>query len=200
MNKITAEKLNNRIKNYTEENFTEDLQLMLDYYYKIDSINIDAVRDEIYDWDLAIDKEHLNNFDEVSAVYFTYITYQNRLNKIADDVVRQEDMLSYIINTAEEILAQFVSGTAKLKTSKASTMMLPLSLHQVQIKSLSAFIKATQKTLDYGTQQLARILREKEALAKINNSDYQSGLSTKYSKQQNNDKTVIKTKNNFYSE
>lgn len=190
MIKNNATTLIKKSNNYTTEEFSNDFQMLIDAYNAIPDISIGDVKKEISEWDFNVDKDTLSDFDTVCESYARFVEYQNRIVSIIDSVSSRNEMLEFITKSIKDIGAQFIDGTAKDKDSKTSTMLLPISLEYTQISSALAFVVSTQKAIEFNSQQLARILREREAIAKVNNSNYNSGLSSKYSSE-----TVVKTKN-----
>jgi hypothetical protein len=181
MKKISAKDIVNKTDDYTKDQFEDDLQMMLDKYYNLPMLETDRAREEVSNWDWSINKESLSDFEEVCSTYARFIGYQNRIIQLLDDVNIHETILEFIIKNAKEIASQFFVGTAKTKDAKTSTMLIDISLEHTTICALSAFLKSSQKAIEFNTQQLARILREREAIARINGPAYNTGAAKKLS-------------------
>ena len=165
----------------------------INYIGNENQLNIEAIRKEVNGWNFDIDSESYHDLDATCVTYFSFISYQNRINQLIDDTTAHKVMLEFIIKNTKEINAQLTAGTAKIKDSVSSTILMPIGLQQTEVMSLSAFLESTQKSIEFATQQLARILREREASAKINNTDYKHGMSASWNQQKS--QIVVKTKN-----
>ena len=103
-------------------------------------------------------------------------------------------MLIFIIKTGKELAYQYIEGKTKAdKESVATSILLPISSLQNTVNSLYDFISNTNKSIEFASSQLARILREREALGKINNENYRQG-SNAINKNNNRD-VVVNTRN-----
>jgi len=176
---FNADDLITRSKEYSEDKFKDDLDELLDSYKKLPSLDIELIREEIDSWDLSIPKDTGIELDEISGAYTKFIEYNNRTNKLLDDSNSHNQSLKFIISTAKD------------KESVISAMLLPISQLQNKIDILYDFISNTNKSIEFATSQLARILREREAIGKINNEDYRRGSN--FINKKNN--IVVNTRN-----
>jgi len=189
---FNADDLITRSKEYSEDKFKDDLDELLDSYKKLPSLDIELIREEIDSWDLSIPKDTGIELDEISGAYTKFIEYNNRTNKLLDDSNSHNQSLKFIISTAKELGIQYIPGKYKKdKESVISAMLLPISQLQNKIDILYDFISNTNKSIEFATSQLARILREREAIGKINNEDYRRGSN--FINKKNN--IVVNTRN-----
>jgi len=165
-----------RSKEYNEDKFKIDLDNLLLSYNQLPNLDIDNIRDEIDNWDFSVPKDTTIDLEEVSGTYTKFIEYHTRINKLLDDVNVHNQLLIFIIKTGKELALQFVTGKNKEdKNAVASSILLPVSKLQNKINILNDFILSTNKSIEFSAAQLARILREREAIAKINNEEYRRG-------------------------
>lgn len=174
---MTAKELLEKSQSYEEKDFIDDFQSMIDHYDKLSPLGIEQIRDEIYNWDFQIDQEVLKEFDEICAMYARFVAYTNRISFILDKINTHFKTLEFIIKNVKEIASQFFKGTAKEKDSKTSTMLLEINLKYNEIHSLKIFADNIKETLEFNAQQLARILREREAMSRIDGSMQRTGNS-----------------------
>lgn len=186
---INASELIEKVESYTLADFQEDFQSMIDSYQNLPPLGLNEVRDEISDWEFLIKKDMLHTFDAVCEAYAKFISYQNRVTQILDEVKRHDSLLEFIIDNVKSTYSQFIDGTVKDKESKSTTLLLDVTLMYTDTHTLMQYVQSVQKNIEFNTQQLARILREREALAKINNDYVKTGISSKFYSPE------IKTKN-----
>ena len=176
----SASKLIQKSEEYSIQEFKADFQTLIDSYNDLPELDIDKIRNEIYDWDFSLEKDALSDFNKVCEAYARFVEYQNRITKLVDETKMHENTLEFIIKSVKDIASQFYSGTKQNKDSKTSTMLMQISLLHNNVVTLSNLVGATQKSIEYNSQQLARILREREAMTKINNVARNVGLAEKY--------------------
>lgn len=191
---FNAEDLISRSKQYDEDKFKIDLDNLLNTYNQLKPINPDDVRQEIDSWDLSVPKDTNTDLEEISGAYTRFVEYNIRINKLLDDVNIHNQLLIFIIKTGKELAYQYIEGKTKAdKESVATSILLPISSLQNTVNSLYDFISNTNKSIEFASSQLARILREREALGKINNENYRQG-SNAINKNNNRD-VVVNTRN-----
>lgn len=175
----TAKAIIEKSENYTPELFEQDFQDMLDAYNTLPPVDPDEIRKEISKWDLSVNKDDVHDFDIMCETYAKFVAYQSRAVFLMDKVKRHDTTLDVIIDNVKTIYAQFVEGTAKVKDAKSATLLKDLNLLYTEVHTLMQYIKDIQeKSIEFNTQQLARILREREAMAKVNGDYYKQGLSS----------------------
>lgn len=187
---LTSEELISRGNEYNENSLSNDLQSMLDEYNKLSKLDIEKIRKEVDEWDFKIDKDE-TDMDIISATYVRFTEYNQRIVNLTDKVDIHNEILDFIIKSVKDISAGLTKGTAKEKDSKSSIILLPLSLEFTKIKSLLNYLKSTKESIQFTSNQLARILREKEVANKTNPSFYKSGQSSIYQEKE----VKIRTKN-----
>jgi len=110
-----------------------------------------------------------------------------------DDANSHNELLKFIISTTKDLAVQYLPGKTKTgKESVAVTMLVPVAKLQNKIDILYSFVSNTNKSIEFATTQLARILREREAIGKINNEEYRKGSNII---NRNNNNVVVNTRN-----
>jgi hypothetical protein len=69
------------------------------------------------------------------------------------------------------------SGTAKDKDATAAFTVHPLTLPMTHAKRLFIYLEAVLKNIDFAAAQMDRMLREHQALSRINHSFNNTGMS-----------------------
>jgi hypothetical protein len=175
-----AKTLVKKAQNYTWEDFEKDFQKMINLFNRIDEQHPQTeaeIRDELKGFNFSITQEEMYDVDLASATYVRFVEYKYRLNELFDQVNKKFVILSTIIQKVNEILPTLTEGTAKEKDAKSNIMLLEISMIHVQYKNLLSFLKDHKESIDFATTQLARILREKEATAKLNGRNIKRGDS-----------------------
>lgn len=182
----------NKLNSYDENQFQDDIQELIHVYEDLNPIDIVRIREEINNWNFEVPKEMIMDLEEVLQLYTHFIEYNNRITFLIDNVNMHNEMISFIIKSGKDLACQYLDGTKVSKDSKANVIFLSLMKEETQIKSLLSFLEKTNKSIEFACAQLARMLREKEALTKINQGDYNRGSALKYQQNQN---IEVKTKN-----
>ena len=187
-----------RLKGVTEESFAKEVQIwqdaisLLPYYDEIE------IRTEIRQWDISIPSKDSYEFESFSASYALQVQYRNRLTEIMSVVFAHYEMISQAHKNLREMAIKLSTGTAKDKDANAAFTVHPFVIPMTNSKRLLTYLEQYLKNIEFAASQMDRILREHQALSRINQSFNAEGMSNLYSKDKtpmNKGNAIVKTRN-----
>ena len=187
-----------RLKGVTEESFAKEVQIwqdaisLLPYYDEIE------IRKEIRQWDVSIPSKDDYAFESFSAAYALQVQYRNRLTEIMSVVFAHYEMISQAHKNLREMAIKLSTGTAKDKDANAAITVHPFVIPMTNSKRLLTYLEQYLKNIEFAASQMDRILREHQALSRINQSFNSEGMSNLYSKDKtpmNKGNAIVKTRN-----
>jgi len=196
-----AKEIVGRLRGVTEESFAKEVALwqqsinMLPHYDEI------AIRNEIRNWDMSIPNNGFD-FQDFALAYSLQVQYRNRLTEMISIVHAHYEMISQAEKTLKMISIKLCTGTAKDKESVATYAVHPFTIPATEAKRLLTYLDSVLKNIDFASIQMDRLLREHQALSRINNAFVNEGQSFSYAKGPTplraniNDSVEIKTRNN----
>jgi len=187
-----------RLKGVTEDSFTKEVQIwqdaigLLPYYDEIE------IRNEIRRWDISIPSKDSYEFESFSASYALQVQYRNRLTEIMSVVYAHYEMISQAHKNLREMAIKLSTGTAKDKDANAAFTVHPFVIPMTNSKRLLTYLEQYLKNIEFAASQMDRILREHQALSRINQSFNSEGMSNLYSKDKtpmNKGNATVRTRN-----
>ena len=191
-----------RLKGVTEESFTKEVQIwqdaigLLPYYDEIE------IRNEVRQWDISIPSKDSYEFESFSASYALQVQYRNRLTEIMSVVFAHYEMISQAHKNLREMAIKLSTGTAKDKDANAAFTVHPFVIPMTNSKRLLTYLEQYLKNIEFAASQMDRILREHQALSRINQSFNSEGMSNLYSKDKtpmNKGNATVRTRNSRIS-
>ena len=193
-----AKDLVSRLKGVTEDSFSKEVQIwqdaigLLPYYDEIE------IRNEIRRWDISIPSKDSYEFESFSASYALQVQYRNRLTEIMSVVFAHYEMISQAHKNLREMAIKLSTGTAKDKDANAAFTVHPFVIPMTNSKRLLTYLEQYLKNIEFAASQMDRILREHQALSRINQSFNAEGMSNLYSKDKtpmNKGNAIVRTRN-----
>ena len=187
-----------RLKGVTEESFAKEVQIwqdaisLLPYYDEIE------IRKEVRQWDISIPSKDDYEFESFSAAYALQVQYRNRLTEIMSVIFAHYEMISQAHKNLREMAIKLSTGTAKDKDANAAFTVHPFVIPMTNSKRLLTYLEQYLKNIEFAASQMDRILREHQALSRINQSFNAEGMSNLYSKDKtpmNKGNAIVKTRN-----
>ena len=191
-----------RLKGVTEESFAKEVQIwqdaigLLPYYDEIE------IRNEVRQWDISIPSKDSYEFESFSASYALQVQYRNRLTEIMSVVFAHYEMISQAHKNLREMAIKLSTGTAKDKDANAAFTVHPFVIPMTNSKRLLTYLEQYLKNIEFAASQMDRILREHQALSRINQSFNSEGMSNLYSKDKtpmNKGNATVRTRNSRIS-
>jgi hypothetical protein len=187
-----------RLKGVTEESFAKEVQNWQDAISVLPFYDEIEIRKEIRQWDIAIPSKDEYEFESFSASYALQVQYRNRLTEIMSVVYAHYEMISQAHKNLREMAIKLSTGTAKDKEASAAFTVHPFVIPMTNSKRLLSYLEHYLKNIEFAATQMDRILREHQALSRINQSFNTEGMSNLYSKDKtpmNKGNAIVRTRN-----
>jgi hypothetical protein len=187
-----------RLKGVTEESFAKEVQNWQDAISVLPFYDEIEIRKEIRQWDIAIPSKDEYEFESFSASYALQVQYRNRLTEIMSVVYAHYEMISQAHKNLREMAIKLSTGTAKDKEASAAFTVHPFVIPMTNSKRLLTYLEHYLKNIEFAATQMDRILREHQALSRINQSFNSEGMSNLYSKDKtpmNKGNAIVRTRN-----
>ena len=187
-----------RLKGVTEDSFAKEVQNWQDAISVLPFYDEIEIRKEIRQWDIAIPSKDEYEFESFSASYALQVQYRNRLTEIMSVVYAHYEMISQAHKNLREMAIKLSTGTAKDKEASAAFTVHPFVIPMTNSKRLLTYLEHYLKNIEFAASQMDRILREHQALSRINQSFNQEGMSNLFSKDKtpiNKGQATVRTRN-----
>ncbi len=187
-----------RLKGVTEESFAKEVQNWQDAISVLPFYDEIEIRKEVRQWDIAIPSKDEYEFESFSASYALQVQYRNRLTEIMSVVYAHYEMISQAHKNLREMAIKLSTGTAKDKEASAAFTVHPFVIPMTNSKRLLTYLEHYLKNIEFAATQMDRILREHQALSRINQSFNTEGMSNLYSKDKtpmNKGNAIVRTRN-----
>lgn len=197
-----AKNLVSRLKGVTEESFAKEVQIWQDAIGLLPFYDEIEIRNEVRQWDISIPSKDDYEFESFSAAYALQVQYRNRLTEIISVVYAHFEMISQAHKNLREMAIKLSTGTAKDKDANAAFTVHPFVIPMTNSKRLLTYLEQYLKNIEFAASQMDRILREHQALSRINQSFNTEGMSNLYAKDKtpmNKGNATVRTRNSRIS-
>jgi hypothetical protein len=191
-----------RLKGVTEESFAKEVQIWQDAISLLPFYDEIEIRKEVRQWDISIPSKDDYEFESFSASYALQVQYRNRLTEIMSVIFAHYEMISQAHKNLREMAIKLSTGTAKDKEANAAFTVHPFVIPMTNSKRLLTYLEQYLKNIEFAASQMDRILREHQALSRINQSFNAEGMSNLYAKDKtpmNKGNATVRTRNSRIS-
>jgi hypothetical protein len=199
-----AKEIVGRLRGVTEESFAKEVALWQENISMLPMFDELEIRKEIREWDMSIPNNGFN-FEDFAMAYSMQVQYRNRLTEMISVVHAHYELISQAHKTLKEMAVRLATGTAVDKNGTATFTVHPILFPASHSKRLLDYLNNILKNIDFSAAQMDRLLREHQALSRINQTANNEGSSSLYSRdrpmnnQYNKDSVQVKTRNNRIS-
>jgi hypothetical protein len=199
-----AKEIVGRLRGVTEESFAKEVALWQENISMLPMFDELELRKEIREWDMSIPNNGFN-FEDFAMAYSMQVQYRNRLTEMISVVHAHYELISQAHKTLKEMAVRLATGTAVDKNGTATFTVHPILFPASHSKRLLDYLNNILKNIDFSAAQMDRLLREHQALSRINQTANNEGSSSLYSRdrpmynQYNKDSVQVKTRNNRIS-
>jgi len=199
-----AKEIVGRLRGVTEESFAKEVALWQENISMLPMFDELEIRKEIREWDMSIPNNGFN-FEDFAMAYSLQVQYRNRLTEMISVVHAHYELISQAHKTLKEMAVRLATGTAVDKNGNATFTVHPILFPASHSKRLLDYLNNILKNIDFSAAQMDRLLREHQALSRINQTANNEGSSSLYSRdrpmnnQYNKDSVQVKTRNNRIS-
>jgi hypothetical protein len=167
-----------RIKGVSEAGFAKEVDNWQEAIQSLPNYDEIDIRKEIAQWNIGIPRKDDFDFDSYTMFYSLQVQYRNRLTEIINVVFAHHEMLSQAQKTLKDMAIRLANGTAVDKNGIASFTVQPFSIATTHAKRLHTYLESVLKNIDFAASQMDRMLREHQALARINSNFNSEGMSS----------------------
>jgi len=169
-----------RLKGITEEGFANEVMLWQHHISVLPVYDEIVIRKEIRSWNLDIPIKDNFNIESFAQAYALQVQYRNRLTEIISIVYAHHEILSQACKCLKEMALKLSSGTAKDKDATAGFTVHPFVAPMTHAKRLNVYLDSVLKNIDFASSQMDRIIREHQALSRINQTVNNMGMAQNY--------------------
>ena len=187
-----------RLKGVTEDSFAKEVQIWQDAISLLPHYDEIEIRNEVREWDISIPTKDDYEFESFSAAYALQVQYRNRLTEIMSVIFGHYEMISQAHKNLREMAIKLSTGTAKDKEANAAFTVHPFVIPMANSKRLLTYLEQYLKNIEFAASQMDRILREHQALSRINQSFNNEGMSNLFLKDKtpmNKGNATVRTRN-----
>lgn len=166
-----------RIKGVTEAGFAKEVDNWQEAIKSLPNYDEIEIRNEIKQWNISIPNKDDFHFESYSKFYSLQLQYRNRITEIISVVFAHHEMISQAQKTLKDIAVKLANGTAVDKNGIATFTVQPFSIACTHARRLLTYLESVLKNIDFAASQMDRMLREHQALARINSNFNAEGLS-----------------------
>lgn len=172
-----AKKIVDRLRGVTEESFASEVELwqqqinLLPHYNELD------LRNEIRSWDISIPSKDTFDFESYAIAYSKQVQYRVRLTELMSVVFAHNEMLSQAHKTLLAMAVKLSNGPKHDKDANATFTVHPFLVASTHAKRLMTYLENVLKNIDFAASQMDRMLREHQALSRINQTMNSEGMS-----------------------
>lgn len=159
--------LKNRKDGVTETSFFEDVEIWQRTLYSLPNYNENSIKEEIDTMNLEIPLEEYD-LEKMSKVYSRLVSYRIRIVEITFVLNSHVNIFEKAYKTLKSSAMVLYAGTVKDKEANAESMVQPLLLGFLKVKNLLDYVMEVRENIEFASMNMARLLREKESLSKIN--------------------------------
>jgi hypothetical protein len=166
-----------RIKGITIESFAKEVDLWQQNISALPHYDELKIRQEVRSWDISIPGKDEFNFETHAMFYSLQVQYRNRLTEIVSVVNAHHEMLSQASKALSAMATKLASGTAVEKQGIGAFTVHPFTIAQTNSKRLLTYLEAVMKNIEFASFQMDRLLKEHQALSRINMNFHNEGMS-----------------------
>jgi hypothetical protein len=172
-----AKKIVDRLKGVTEDSFATEVELWQQQINLLPHYNEVELRNEIRSWDISIPSKDTFEFESFAISYAKQVQYRVRLTELMSVVYAHNEMLSQAHKTLLAMAVKLSSGPKHDKDANATFTVHPFALASTHAKRLMTYLENVLKNIDFAASQMDRMLREHQALSRINHTMNSEGMS-----------------------
>lgn len=172
-----------RINGVTKESFADEVQAWSDGFKLLPIYSRESYKQEIASMELDFQSVNNFSFEKLAILYSTQVAYRNRLTAMKSIVNAHHEIYSQAYKSLDKQAFKLFSKAGGLlddKKADSAHVVAPFLRLVSQAKEMLDQIVEKIESIEFSAFQLSRMLREKEALAKINPTYDREGQHAKW--------------------
>lgn len=162
-----------RLTGISKETFEDEVQAWTDGFKLLPHYNRLSYQEELSEMELSVQSDTNFSFEELSILYSTQVAYRNRLTSMKNIVNAHYEIYNQAYKSLDKQAFKLFSksgGSVDDRRADAAHVVAPFLRLVSQAKIMLDQIEEKIATVEFASFQLSRLLREREALSKINTS------------------------------
>lgn len=173
----------NRLNGVNKDTFEDEVQAWSDGFKMLPRYNREKYQQEISEMEMHFQSDMNFSFEILAEIYSTQVSYRNRLTAMKSIVNANYEIYNQAYKSLDKQAFKLFSkagGSVDDRRADAAHVVAPFLRLSAQAKSMLDQIEDMISNVEFAAFQLSRLLREKEALAKINSSFEREGQNSKF--------------------
>lgn len=172
----------NRLNGVNKDTFEDEVKAWSEGFKMLPKYDREKYQDEISQMEMHFQSDNNFSFDTLAVLYSTQVSYRNRLTAMKNIVNANYEIYNQAYKSLDKQAFKLFTkagGSVDDRRADAAHVVAPFLRLSTQAKTMLDQIEAMISNIEFAAFQLSRLLREKEALAKINTSFEREGQHTR---------------------
>lgn len=169
-------------KGVNKQTFDEDIRMWQNAIDNLPEYHEKSFLKEVQEMDFSIPR-YSKDFSEMQGVYSRLVSYRARVSEMMFRANAHYEVFFKAYKTIKTSAIALHTGTAKDKEAGAEFVAQPYYAGTVNTKRMLDYLIEVLETIDFAATNMNRILREKEAEARVNLSHLNEGSQYNFEKQ-----------------
>lgn len=187
-----AEIVEKRKDGITEKTFMEDVHLYQEAINSLPAYKEEVFRYEIRQMNFDIPADEYD-FRKLQIIYSRLVAYRFRIVEMFSIINAHHDMFEKAYKSLRSAAIKLTDGTAKDKEAYAENRVQPFAIGVMNTDSFLKYIAEIKEAVEFASTNMARMLREREALANINTRYNFSGSVAEFERVNTSQETTPST-------
>jgi len=180
--KNLQQSLLDKLEGITLDSFSQDAAMWQAQINLLPSFDEGEIRKTIRSWNLKIPEKYIFDESEILSTYVRLMNYRSEIKDYIDLVYAHNELITQAGKSLEKIAIRLSPGPRHDKESNATSVVNDFSVASSQTKRILYYLEQTIKTIEFNAMLMGRMLQERQALSKINNTMINEGMNVNYNR------------------
>lgn len=168
----------NRLNGVNKDTFEDEVKAWSEGFKMLPKYDREKYQDEMSQMEMHFQSDNNFSFDTLAVLYSTQVSYRNRLTAMKNIVNANYEIYNQAYKSLDKQAFKLFTkagGSVDDRRADAAHVVAPFLRLATQAKAMLDQIEEMISNIEFAAFQLSRLLREREALAKINTSFEREG-------------------------
>jgi hypothetical protein len=180
--KNLQQSLLDKLEGITRDSFSQDAAMWQAQINLLPAFDEGEIRKTIRSWNLKIPEKYIFDESEILSTYVRLMNYRSEIKDYIDLVYAHNELITQAGKSLEKIAIRLSPGPRHDKESNATSVVNDFSVASSQTKRILYYLEQTIKTIEFNAMLMGRMLQERQALSKINNTMINEGMNVNYNR------------------
>ena len=180
--KNLQQSLLDKLEGITRDSFSQDAAMWQAQINLLPSFDEGEIRKTIRSWNLKIPEKYIFDESEILSTYVRLMNYRSEIKDYIDLVYAHNELITQAGKSLEKIAIRLSPGPRHDKESNATSVVNDFSVASSQTKRILYYLEQTIQTIEFNAMLMGRMLQERQALSKINNTMINEGMNVNYNR------------------